>query len=106
MTPADDVIARAARAIAPHFAAHEIRWASWDGRRVMTVPGEAEIALALKEMVGRVEPGGRVDSGHLVVEWPLEDVEDDGEDDEVLATPGPIRVLFHLADIDPQGRTP
>lgn len=104
MTPADDVIARAARAIAPHFREHGIRWASFDGRRALAVPGEAEIALALREMVGQVEPGGRIDSGHLIVEWPLEDVEDDGEE-EVLATPGEIRILFHLADIAPEARS-
>lgn len=102
MTPADDVIARAARAIAPHFAAHQIRWASWDGRRELTVPGEAEIALALREMVGEIEPGGRIDSGHLVVEWPFEDIEDDGDGDEALGTPGEIRILFHLADVPPR----
>lgn len=97
MTPTDDVIARAARAIAPHFAAHDIRWAGWDGTRTLVVPGEAEIALALKEMVGQVTPGGRVDSGHLVVEWPLEDV------DGGTPMPGVIRILFHLADVPPEG---
>ena len=105
MTPADDVIARAARAIAPHFATHGIRWAGWDGTRTLVVPGEAEIALALKEMVGQVEPGGRIDSSHLVVEWPLEDIEDDGDGDEALGTPGEIRILFHLADVDPEARS-
>lgn len=104
MTPADDVIARAARAVAPHFAAHQIRWASFDGRRELVVPGEAEIALALREMVSQVEPGGRVDSGHLIVEWPFDDVEDDGEE-QVLASPGPIRIMLHLADVDPEPRS-
>ena len=100
MTPADDVIARAARALAPYFAENGIHWASWGGKSQMRVPGEADLALALKEMVGQVKPGGRVESGHLIVEWPLEDVEDDGEGDEVLGRPGEIRILFHLADID------
>ncbi|WP_433225486.1 hypothetical protein [Actinomadura formosensis] len=102
MTPADDVIARAARAIAPHFREHGLRWPAFDGKAgTVFVPGEAEIALRLKDMVARVEPGGRFDCGHLIVEWPLEDVEDDGEED-VLAVPGAIRILFHLADIEPE----
>lgn len=101
MNAADDVIARAARAIAPHFAANDVRWASFTGRGA-AVPGEAEIALRLKEMVGDIQPGSRIDSGHLIVEWPFDDIEDDCEGDEVLGTPGPIRILFHLAEIEPE----
>lgn len=66
---------------------------------------QRELTLALKEMVGQVEPGGRIDSSHLVVEWPLEDIEDDGDGDEALGTPGEIRILFHLADVDPEARS-
>lgn len=101
MNAADDVIAQAARAIAPHFREHGLRWATIDGRPGTVIPGEAEIALTLREMVSDVQPGGRIDSGHLIVEWPFDDVEDDGEGDDVPAKPGPIRILFDLAEIEP-----
>lgn len=101
---ADRVIARAARALAPYFAANGIRWADWANPSQLAVPGEAEIALALKEMVGLVQPGGRIESGHLVIEWPLEDRASNeavGAGGDVPA-PGAIRVLFHLAEIEPE----
>ncbi|TDB86476.1 hypothetical protein E1264_17925 [Actinomadura sp. KC216] len=89
MTPADDVIARAARAVTPYLAAQGIRW-TLPGRGA-EVPGEAELALKLRDMVARVEPGGRIEHGGLVVEWPKADVE--------------IRILFDLAAIKPEERT-
>lgn len=64
MTPADDVIARAARAVRPALIA---RAAEAGGTG--TPPGEAEIALAIRSMVGRVRPGTVIEEDGLVVDW-------------------------------------
>lgn len=85
MTPADDVIARAARAVRPALIA---RAAETGG--TVTPPGEAEIALAIRDMVTRVQTDQRVEDNGLAVEWRR-----DGQVDE-------IHVSLAVAAIKPE----
>ena len=77
MTPADDIIARAARAVRPVLIA---RAAETGG--TVTPPGEAEIALTIRALLDRAHPGTVTEDHDLVVDW---------------SKPGEIRILLAVA---------
>ncbi len=84
--PARQITAIAKRA-AELFHLNAWHWA--DGKERYT-PASADIALSIRRALDRLEPGERIESGRLVVEWPT---------DEETGEPEEIRVFVHLGDL-------
>jgi hypothetical protein len=85
-------IAHIAETAAHFFTTHHLQWPhhTRKDRNEPYIPGAADIALALHHMIGNLKPGGRLEAGHLIVEWPLP--EDGGE-------PADIRVFLDLGEL-------
>lgn len=67
--PDDRAIARAANLIAPILRDNDVRWPTGQSSN-RAVPSAADIALRLRAMINDLDPGIRLESGNLAVDWP------------------------------------
>lgn len=87
-------IADIAERITPLLRAMGVSWADWSDRSEVRPPGAAEVAMAIRQMIaGLKEPGTRVETGRIAVEWcePGDDPDD----------PFDIRIFIHIGDVEP-----